>query len=108
MPAEQIWYVPDIPAICSCAVVPLLMPMMPPVAFFGTYSGSVITVGPAARFARRTCAQNWRLSSVSVVEFHAPLMTPLPLPFWQGAAQFAPRCVTAALSSPGSALNLSW
>src|SRR5436189_1005378 len=94
-----------------CTVLALLMPIWPPTAFLGTYgSASVVAaqvVGPAARLAFLTCVQNCQLSSVAVSEFQLPLMTPLPLPFAQGAVQPL-MCVSAALSSPGSDLNLSW
>ena len=61
-------------------------------------------VGPAARFARRTWAQNCQLSSVAVVVFHAPSITPLPFPTWQGAAHPV-RWFVAALSSPGRVIR---
>ena len=118
---EQIWYVPRIGfvalvvtlSIWICASWELLMPMRPPLAFLGTYGSasdmSVIVVGPEARFESRTCCQKSADSSVAVVVFQLPLMTPLP---WRPAgvvASVAPvMWVVTWASSPGSALNLSW
>src|SRR3979409_289666 len=103
------------PEIWICPEVALEMPIWPPTAFFGVNGSAALTaapvVGPAARLAKRTGAQNSWLSSVAAVGFQGPLMTPLPSPFAHGAAQAVPRCPAAPAafeSSPGNALNLSW
>src|SRR5258708_3805170 len=85
----------------------LLTPMIPATAFLGTYSAAlVMSVEPAARFARRTWRQKRYDSSVGEELNHAPSMTLLPLPL--SPATPPGRWVWAWGSSPGNALNLSW
>src|SRR5258705_14015088 len=106
------------PVICASAVtVPTVLPIwlayptLPPNAFLGRKSshspalfGSAVL--PDASPAARTCCQNSIDSDVLVHAFHMPSMTPLPLPLV--AVMLALwRCVSAAGSSPGSALYLS-
>jgi hypothetical protein len=68
-------------------------------------------VGPAARFARRTCCQKRYDSSVWVADSGEPAITPLPTVLGAPGvvALVAPLMwVAAAESSPGRDLNLSW
>src|SRR6188472_4658103 len=108
MPAEHTWYVPVMPAIWMLPVVALEMPSLPPVALVGMYVASVTSVGPDARFARRTCCQKRIDSSPEpAAAFHAPLITPLPTGPTVDRVEPVTWVVTCA-SSPGSDLNLSW
>src|SRR5690348_10213451 len=99
------------PEICSWPVAVLETPSTPVIALRGVNEPSVVTVGPEARLAMRTWDQNSTVSDlVDAASFQLPSITPLPLPFLQSEPSHAlePRCDTAAESSPGSALNLSW
>src|SRR6478609_4686592 len=102
MPVIHGWFV---------AVDMLLTERLPPTAFCGMYEGSVLSVGPEARLARRTCCQNSSASPVGLLPAAntAPSITPLPLPLVRPVVGgLVSTWATALLSSPGSARNLSW